>query len=148
MSKLDQARQPATIEADHIAESVAALDWPGISSELDAHGCAEMAPLLSPEQCAALAGLYDLDGVFRSRVVMARHGFGRGEYQYFSYPLPPLIAELRTALYRPLAEIANRWNDAMGIEVRYPGEHRRFFGPLPCGGPAQAHAAAAALWSG
>jgi uncharacterized protein len=83
-------------------------------------------PLITPEQCGELAASYDAPGIFRSRVVMARHGYGRGEYQYFAYPLPPVIYGLRTALYPPLAEIANRWNEAMGIEVRYPEEHRAF----------------------
>jgi uncharacterized protein len=106
--------------------SSAALDWAGIAAELDAHGCAVIGPLLTQKQCGELAACYDREGVFRSRVVMARHGFGRGEYQYFSYPLPPLIADLRTSLYPPLAEIANRWNEAMGIEIRYPVEHQAF----------------------
>ena len=103
-----------------------AADWTAIAAELDAHGCAVIGPLLSREQCGELAACYDRDGIFRSRVVMSRHGFGKGEYQYFSYPLPPLIAELRTTLYPPLAEIANRWNEAMGIEVRYPDTHQAF----------------------
>ena len=104
----------------------AALEWAVIAEELDAHGCAVIGPLLSLEQCGELAALYDREGIFRSRVVMSRHGFGKGEYQYFSYPLPPLIADLRTTLYPPLAEIANRWNEAMGIEVRFPDDHQAF----------------------
>ncbi|WP_406695706.1 2OG-Fe(II) oxygenase [Singulisphaera sp. Ch08] len=102
------------------------LDWERIASELNEYGCAVIGPLLMPEQCEALAASYDTDAIFRSRVVMARHGFGRGEYRYFDYPLPPLIAALRESLYPPLAEIANRWNDAMGIEVRYPARHQTF----------------------
>jgi hypothetical protein len=115
-----------TIDASATLDRVASLDWASISAELDGHGCAVIGPLLTPEQCETLAGSYDSEGMFRSRVVMARHGFGRGEYQYFAYPLPPLIDALRTALYPPLAEIANRWNEAMGIEVRYPPEHAAF----------------------
>jgi hypothetical protein len=82
--------------------------------------------LLSPVECEALAELYSEDERFRSRVVMARHGFGRGEYKYFAYPLPEIVAGLRAALYPRLAPIANRWNTAMGIEVRYPHEHADF----------------------
>jgi hypothetical protein len=105
---------------------LAPLEWAKIAVELDNFGCALIGPLLSPEQCNDLAASYDEEGLFRSRIVMSRHGFGRGEYQYYSYPLPPLIASLRTALYPPLAEIANRWNEAMRIEVRYPKEHQAF----------------------
>ena len=79
--------------------------------------------VLSPKECRALASLYPDDGLFRSRIVMARHGFGRGEYKYFSYPLPDIIQGLRTALYRRLAPVANQWNLAMGMDVRYPEEH-------------------------
>ena len=82
--------------------------------------------LLDAGECATLAGHYGDDGRFRSRIVMARHGFGRGEYKYFAYPLPDIVAALRSALYPPLAEIANRWNDALRIDVRYPAEHAEF----------------------
>jgi hypothetical protein len=114
------------METDDIVEAVTNLDWSHISSELDAHGSAVIGPLLTPEACETIAGLYDSAGIFRSRVVMARHGFGRGEYQYFSYPLPVVVEELRTALYGPLAQIANRWNEAMNIDIRYPHEHKDF----------------------
>jgi uncharacterized protein len=97
-----------------------AFDWKRISNDLDAQGCAVIEGLVSPEECDALAGLYGQDDIFRSRVVMARHGFGRGEYKYFSYPLPGIITELRTSIYPKLVAIANRWNEAMGIAVRYP----------------------------
>ena len=109
-----------------IADRVAAIDWHRVSAELDAQGCAVIERLLPAEECRALAALYDEESRFRSRVVMARHGFGRGEYKYFAYPLPEIVATLRAALYPPLAEIANRWNDAMGISVRYPPEHASF----------------------
>jgi hypothetical protein len=102
------------------AERVEALAWERISQDLDAHGCAMVEGLLTPEDCDALAGLYPEDSLFRSRVVMGQHGFGRGEYKYFSYPLPEIIAGLRTAIYPRLAPIANRWNVAMGFDVRYP----------------------------
>jgi uncharacterized protein len=102
------------------------VDWQRISAELDADGSAVVEGLVSPEECDDLAALYPDDARFRSRVVMARHGFGRGEYKYFSYPLPDLIARLRTALYPPLAEVANRWNAAMGVAVRFPDQHAKF----------------------
>ena len=93
-------------------------------SDLDARGYTVIEELITPAQCDELAALYSQEKRFRSRVVMARHGFGKGEYQYFSYPLPETIAELRTALYPPLAKIANRWNAALGMEARYPEEHK------------------------
>jgi len=102
------------------AERVAALDWPGIAAAIDAHGCAVARALVAPQACAALAASYDDEALFRSRIVMARHGFGRGEYKYFAYPLPALVGELRAAMYPPLAEVANGLNESMGIAVRYP----------------------------
>jgi len=101
-------------------------DWARIGVELDAQGCTVLENLISPGECDELAAAYVNDALFRSRVVMAKHGFGRGEYKYFSYPLPDLIAGLRTALYPHLAAIANRWNEAMGVDVRYPAELRKF----------------------
>jgi len=102
------------------------LDWGRVARDLDAGGSAVLERLLPAEECQAIASLYQDGSVFRSRVVMGRHGFGRGEYQYFRYPLPEPIAELRTAVYRQLAPIAERWNEAMGIPVRYPPEHAEF----------------------
>src|SRR5262249_49544817 len=102
------------------------LDWTRIAGELDAYGCAVAGPLLAAEDCAALAARYDDDARFRSRIVMARHGFGRGEYKYFAYPLPGEGAALRAALYPPLAAIANRWNEQMGIATRYPDAHAAY----------------------
>ena len=106
--------------------TVAAIDWAAVSEALDTQGCAVIPGLLAAQQCAAQADLYGDEKHFRSRVVMGRHGFGRGEYQYFGYPLPPVVGELRTALYPHLRPIANRWNQAMGIEVRYPAQHGDF----------------------
>jgi len=103
-----------------------ALDWPTISADLDAQGWAVMPKLLSTKECEAFARLYKKDEGFRSKVVMARHGFGRGEYKYFAYPLPPLIEALRTALYPNLAPIANRWHESMGMGVRFPAAHAQF----------------------
>jgi len=109
-----------------IASRVDAIDWAEATRELDAQGCAVLHGLLSPEECRALAALYPDDSRFRSRIVMGRHGFGRGEYKYFAYPLPDPIAELRPALYARLRDTANRWNEAMGIEIRYPETHDAF----------------------
>ena len=109
-----------------IAERAEAIDWEHVSRDLDAHGSAMVERLLSPEECETLAGLYAHDDLFRSRVVMARHGFGRGEYKYFSYPLPDIIADVRTVFYPHLVPIANRWNTAMGINTRYPDTHADF----------------------
>ena len=107
-------------------ERIQEFDWLEISRELDGQGNALMKGVFSPEECRALAELYPDDSLFRSRVVMGRHGFGRGEYKYFSYPLPKIIEGLRTALYPRLADVANRWNEAMGIDVRYPDKHADF----------------------
>jgi len=115
-----------TIAPDNAVARIKTLDWERISQSLDAQGSALLERVLSADECQALAQLYPEDGLFRSHVVMARHGFGRGEYKYFSYPLPEIIAELRTAIYPQLASIANRWNTAMGIDIRYPGEHAAF----------------------
>jgi hypothetical protein len=109
-----------------IAARIDAVDWTHASSDLDAQGCAVLTGLLSPEECRALAVLYPDDSHFRSRVVMGRHGFGRGEYKYFSYPLPQVIAEMRPLLYARLVDVANRWNEAMGIDIRYPESHDAF----------------------
>lgn len=96
------------------------LDWARIESELDSHGVGLTGPLLAPDECASLAALYPDGSRFRSRIVMSRHGFGSGEYQYFAHPLPETLAALRTAVYARLAPVANRWNEALGIPQRYP----------------------------
>ena len=116
----------AITPARDIVGRVKALDWERVSKDLDAQGCAMIEDLVTREECDALARLYPVDGLFRSRVVMERHGFGRGEYKYFSYPLPDIIAGLRTAIYPCLAPIANRWNTAMGIDICYPKQHADF----------------------
>jgi len=105
---------------------VAGLDWPKIEADLDETGSTLIPSLLDPETCAALRSSYDEEELFRSRVVMARHGFGRGEYKYFAYPLPAPVAALRTALYPRLAPIANRWEEALGCERRFPTSHADF----------------------
>ena len=109
-----------------IAERVDAIDWAEIAAHLDGHGWATIERFLSTDECRVIAGVYDDDSAFRSRIVMARHGFGRGEYKYFRYPLPDIIADLRAALYPRLAPIANRWNESMRLDVRYPTEHAEF----------------------
>jgi hypothetical protein len=114
-----------TAERD-VAERVEALDWSRVSTDLDAQGWAMLDQLLTPRECKEIACLYGGGGRFRSQVVMARHGFGRGEYKYFAYPLPDIVSELRTSIYPHLVPIANRWNDAMGIDVRYPPAHAEF----------------------
>jgi uncharacterized protein len=115
-----------SIEVENGAERLNALDWRRISQELDNQGSVVLERLASADECRALAAMYFEDQYFRSRVVMGRHGFGRGEYKYFSYPLPDVIAELRAGLYPRLAPVANRWNAAMGIEIRYPEKHAEF----------------------
>ena len=106
--------------------TVDALDWPRIETGLATRGCATTGVLFSPEECSALAALYDEAGHFRSRVVMQRHGFGQGEYQYFANPLPPSIAAWRSALYERLAPLANAWAAAMGQQADYPPDHASY----------------------
>ncbi|WP_306394797.1 2OG-Fe(II) oxygenase [Telluria beijingensis] len=103
-----------------------AIDWDEVGAQLDDAGCAVIPGLLDARLCTQLAACYDQPQRFRSRVVMERHGFGRGEYQYFAYPLPEPVAALRATLYPPLARIANRWQAALGLDVRFPMEHADF----------------------
>ncbi|RWP68879.1 2OG-Fe(II) oxygenase [Mesorhizobium sp.] len=105
---------------------VAAYDWQALAGEMSGYGCAVMEKLLTPQECREVAGLYPDESNFRSHVHMARHGFGKGEYRYFRYPLPELIGGLRTALYPRLAAVANDWNQRMSIAQRYPDEHAAF----------------------
>jgi hypothetical protein len=116
----------AQTKSSSIGERVAALNWTAILSNLDDHGCATTEPLLTPKECTILAESYDSDQLFRSRIVMARHGFGRGEYKYFAYPLPQIVVALRDSLFPALAQVANRWNKALGIEVTYPSTHATY----------------------
>jgi hypothetical protein len=104
-------------------DRVNGFDWTALAADLDTYGCAVLKNLLSPRECGRIARLYDDPQHFRSHIVMARHGFGKGEYRYFRYPLPTLLADLRTALYQRLASVANRWNERMGVEARYPDKH-------------------------
>ncbi|MGE0765012.1 MAG: 2OG-Fe(II) oxygenase [Hyphomicrobiaceae bacterium] len=109
-----------------IADRIADLDWASIAGDLDSRGAATTGALLSAAECEALATLYDSDEPFRSRVVMARHGFGSGEYKYLAYPLPRLVGELRAALYPRLAPIASSWMERMRFETRFPDTHPIF----------------------
>lgn len=109
-----------------IADRLDAIDWSGVGAELDAGGCTVIPALLDAETCAGLRGAYSDEALFRSRVVMARHGFGRGEYQYFRYPLPDVIGALRSGLYPHLVGVANRWEEAVGRPARYPEGHADF----------------------
>jgi uncharacterized protein len=121
-------REPAAgaEEIVHVPARVDAFDWERAAAELNEQGNALLPGLLSPSECQAVAELYPSEALFRSRVVMARHGFGRGEYQYFCYPLPPLDSALRASLYPHLAPIANRWQEALQLETRFPDEHAAF----------------------
>jgi hypothetical protein len=109
-----------------MAQRVAALDWRDLCAQLDARGSAVAGPLLDRHECRTLAALYREEDIFRSRVVMARHGFGRGEYQYFSYPLPADIAALRESFYGQLTSLANGWNERLGLEQRFPASHAEY----------------------
>ena len=119
-------RAAATKDLPDRIERLEMLDWERNTDELNTLGNVVVPELLSGDECQAVADLYREESVFRSRVVMASHGFGRGEYKYFRYPLPEIIAELRPALYTRLAPVANRWNEAMDIGVRYPETHDAF----------------------
>ncbi|EPD39349.1 MULTISPECIES: 2OG-Fe(II) oxygenase [Delftia] len=107
-------------------ESAPPCQWTQMEHQLDEHGCARLPGLLDAQQCRDLAALYTREDGFRSRIVMARHGFGRGEYRYFDYPLPPLLQRLREQLYSRLVPVANRWNQRMGLDVRYPDRLQDF----------------------
>ena len=116
--------RPASI--DSIRQRVEAVDWGQVSGDLDAEGNAITRGILTSDECDEVRMLYDKDELFRSKVVMERHGFGRGEYRYFRYPLPDLITRLRTELYPHLAPIANRWHEAMRIHIRFPATHKEY----------------------
>jgi len=123
MSPAIATRAAGSVDIDAYLES---CNWSDLSDHLDACGWAMLEQLLPAGECDVIAGLYDDDSRFRSQIVMARHGFGRGEYKYFTYPLPGTVADLRRALYPRLVPIANRWNESMGIGARYPGAHADF----------------------
>ena len=101
-------------------------DWPSVGAQLDTQGYAVVGPLLSGKQSAELRRGFAHDALYRKHIVMEKHGYGRGEYKYFAYPLPAAVAELRASLYPPLAEVANRWSQSLGKEVTYPADHASF----------------------
>jgi uncharacterized protein len=109
-----------------IPDRIAALDWDAMTTDMDKYGATIVKSVLNPEECGTLASMYEREDIFRSTVVMARHGFGRGEYKYWSYPLPKIVNDLRTSLYSPLAAVANRWNMSMKIDVNYPETHAEY----------------------
>jgi hypothetical protein len=114
------------VAAETIAERLSSIAWERVDSDLNEYGGAVLEQLLTPDECESVTAMYPDDAPFRSRVVMARHGFGRGEYKYFRYPLPKLVEDARTHLYPRLVPIANRWNEALRTEVRYPAKHAEF----------------------
>ena len=117
---------PAAPVVKSAEQRLAVYDWSAFADEMNSFGCATLKSVLTPEECRDLAALYPQEHHFRSHIHMARHGFGKGEYRYFKYPLPDLLGGLRTALWPKLAEIANSWNERMGIEQRYPEAHADF----------------------
>ena len=125
MKRSGQSTSPVVLPATML-ERINAIDWRQVSGDLDAQGSAVTEGLLTSKECETLAMVYSRPEIFRSRVVMSRHNFGRGEYQYFRYPLPDLIEQLRNAIYPHLVPVANRWNAAMGIEIRFPKRHENF----------------------
>ena len=116
----------ALVPSTSVEERVAAIDWPRVSQDLDAEGHAIIKHIISRDECEAITALYQSDELFRSRVVMERHSFGRGEYKYFKYPLPEVIASLRTVVYPHLVPVANRWNEALKLDIRYPSQHAEY----------------------
>jgi len=116
----------ATHKPFHLERRLSGCDWTAVPAEIEERGCAIVGGLLSDDECFAIARLYANDGLFRSRVIRASNGFGRGEYKYFANPVPPCIGDLRAALYERLVDIANRWNEALEVATRFPGTHREF----------------------
>jgi hypothetical protein len=126
MPVTSSALNPPSVGARKLTERIAALDWPAITDDLDSFGCATTGRLLTPEECGFLASQYPSEDLFRSRVVMARHGFGRGEYKYYTYPLPELIEQLRAGFYPHLAGVANRWSQMLGLAAEFPTQHAAY----------------------
>lgn len=125
------------MERREAVRSLEMIDWSMISTDIEAQGWAILPKIMSIEECGVIADLYEGVHNFRSHVIMARHGFGRGEYKYFAYPLPTLIEGLRTKLYRHLAPIANQWHEKMGMDVRFPDNHAAFIDRCHAAGQAR-----------
>ena len=123
---MSRAGRGRALPPESLAGAPVDRDWRQIERDLDAQGCALIPGLVSDTACSALTAAYHDEALFRSRVVMSRHGFGRGESKYFDYPLPGLVADLRTSLYPPLAAIANRWQEALGNKARFPARLAAF----------------------
>ncbi len=110
----------------HVLDRVEGQGWSDIEESLDSYGAGVLKGVLTPAECEKLAAQYDRDEPFRSRIVMARHGFGKGEYKYWAYPLPEVVTDLRRSLFPHFAKVANRWNKVMGIDVAYPSTHEAY----------------------
>jgi uncharacterized protein len=123
---MSNAASPTLTRRNEIADRVGSLDWPRIIESLDSSGCAIAPGMLEPKECRHLADCYDQDEPFRSRIIMARHGFGSGEYKYWAYPLPETVIALRSTFYPRLRQVANRWNTMMGLGTNYPSEHSEY----------------------
>jgi hypothetical protein len=121
MTSINPAR--AVVPSADIEKRIASIDWKQTSQDVDAEGHAIIRRVLSREESQATSELFQHDDFFRSRVVMERHRFGRGEYKYFKYPLPDIVVSLRTTVFPHLVPIANRWNEALRIDARYPTVH-------------------------
>ena len=119
-------KTPAEKVSSTVRRGIDKRDWQQIATSMDTEGWALVPKLISAREARSIAAMYPDEHLFRSRIVMARHGFGRGQYKYFTYPLPPLITELRTSFYPHLAELANTWMERMGEDTRYPLEHAEY----------------------
>lgn len=107
-------------------KQIAGLPWPDLLHQLNQSGFARIPQLLAPEECHELSSQYHTGSLYRNTISMERYRFGRGEYKYFAYPLPPQIARIRTDVYTPLSQLANKWMQALGISISYPETHAEF----------------------
>jgi hypothetical protein len=126
MNTVKRRHKESTVDIREISQRIEEFDWQQTDEGLDKYGCVKITKILQENECDALVSLYIQEDIYRTRIDMARHSFGRGEYKYFDYPLPDIVGELRTAIYPKLVPIANRWNEAMRIDIRYPAKHADF----------------------